>query len=86
MTFQKYLDGFVVPDPCISIVVAAAEEVTAAETARAQKRQERRRRTRAGMVIVFPAAAIAMMIAINLARKKSFASQPKCVATTKSTT
>lgn len=54
-----------VPDPCISIVVAVAEEVTAAaETARAaQKRQERKRRTRrAKGVIVFPAAAIAIAI------------------------
>ena len=72
MTFQKNLDGFVVPDPCISIVVAAAEEVTAAAvTARAaQKRQkERKRRTRRAnkgvKVIVFPAAAIATMMIAN---------------------
>ena len=57
-----------VPDPCISIVVAAAEEVTAAaETARAAKKRqkERKRRTRRankGVVIVFPAAAIAIAI------------------------
>ena len=50
-----------VPDPCISIVVAAAEEVTAAaETARAAKKRqkERKRRTRRAnkgvKVIVFP--------------------------------
>ena len=44
MTFQKYLDGFVVPDPCISIVVAASGDTAAAVTARPEEKRKRRTR------------------------------------------
>lgn len=44
IAFQKYLDGLVVPEPCISIVVAASDDTDASTTPEEKRKKESERK------------------------------------------